>query len=448
MGRPLSRLPGACLVMVLVLIFNPAWPGSTPVSAATGIEVKTLSAKPSFPDRIDFRLEATSQHKITEVALLYRVGVSPIERMAYPSFEPGSDIVAQYSLDTQENYLPPGVWVEYYWTLQDESGDTFQTAPERFSYEDTRFQWHSLQKGLISVYWYEGSDQFGQMVIDSAARTADRLQQEIGASITEDVKVLVYASKDQLFGALPAYSAEWIGGQAYPSLSLILLTIAPGADASSEVRRMVPHEITHVIFNQATENPYNAPPTWLDEGLATHMQEQTDARFATALQRAAESGDLIPIRALNSSFPLDEDRALLSYAESASVVEYLVKDFGRDRIQQLMSRFREGVTYEEAIQGAFGLGLGELDREWRASLPYSQPELTAVAETPVAQPTVVAPAETTGQGDSTRVSPTTFPGNVLIASLLAGGLFCLAGLLAVIVVLVLIVTRHRSHQRQ
>ncbi|MCL5256948.1 MAG: peptidase MA family metallohydrolase [Chloroflexi bacterium] len=441
MARLSTPLPKVCSAFALVLILNTSFVLPAPVIAATGIEVKSQSAQPSFPNSIDFHLEAASSSKITQVALLYRVGTSPIERMAYPKFEPGSAISAQYTLDTQENYLPPGVWVEYYWTLQDESGETLQTAPVRFSYEDTRFQWHSLQKGLISVYWYSGSDQFGQMVLDSATRTADRLQQEIGASTQENIKLLVYASQDQLFGALPAFSADWIGGQAYPSLNLILLTIAPGTDAASEVKRMVPHEVTHIIFGQATENPYNSPPAWLDEGLATYMQEQSDSRFSSELQQAAESGNLIPIRALNSSFPLDENRALLSYAESASVVDYLIKTFGRSKIENLMARFRDGVTYEKALQGAFGLGLDELDKQWRASLPYPQPQVTAITQTPATTPTAArTPTE------SAQVSPTPAAQNSSAQSSFTPTILYWIGLVGGIVVVLLVIrSRFRPH---
>src|SRR5690606_20247509 len=122
---------------------------------------------------------------------------------------------------------------------------------------------------------------------------------------------LAYASGDDFSGALVANSADWIGGVAHSSLSLILGNIAPGGRASQEIRRMIPHEVSHVVVAHASDNPYNSPPPWLDEGLATFIQEVDDPRLETALDRAVREGRLIPLGALRSSFPADPDQALL-----------------------------------------------------------------------------------------------------------------------------------------
>ena len=56
-----------------------------------------------------------------------------------------------------------------------------------------------------------------------------------------------------------------------PALHVIMAVLPPGN--YDEVGRVVPHEISHQVLHQATDNPFSRPPQWLNEGLAVYWQE-------------------------------------------------------------------------------------------------------------------------------------------------------------------------------
>jgi hypothetical protein len=58
----------------------------------------------------------------------------------------------------------------------------------------------------------------------------------------------------------------------------------------------------------------------------------------------------------------------LYYGEVYSVIDFMLDEYGRDKMRQLLLVFSEGVRQEEALQRAYGFGLDELDMRWRASL--------------------------------------------------------------------------------
>ena len=58
-----------------------------------------------------------------------------------------------------------------------------------------------------------------------------------------------------------------------------LTRITEGMTRDKDIRRAVPHEISHQVLHQATKNAFNSPPQWLDEGLATYWQETGRDRF-------------------------------------------------------------------------------------------------------------------------------------------------------------------------
>ena len=77
---------------------------------------------------------------------------------------------------------------------------------------------------------------------------------------------------------------------------------------------------------------------------------------------------LITLPSLSSSFPAADTGASLSYAQSRSLVAYLIGTYGWDRMRELLAAFQEGATQNDALLSVYGRALSALDREWRASL--------------------------------------------------------------------------------
>ncbi|MGH2688541.1 MAG: ATP-binding cassette domain-containing protein, partial [Actinomycetota bacterium] len=68
--------------------------------------------------------------------------------------------------------------------------------------------------------------------------------------------------------------------------------------------------------------------------------------------------------------PLDAADAALYYAESLSVVQFVIDHFGEEKIAALIDAYREGVSHDDAALRALGVDLDELDRLWKESLGY------------------------------------------------------------------------------
>lgn len=365
----------AGLLLILVLSAVVAIP--RPAHAA-GVTFVDTSATATFQQSITFRLTADADSPIVAVELYWRAAGDPELQAAFPSIQADRRVSASHVVDMSVNYLPPGIDLIYYWRVTEQGGDITESEPQTLFYMDERQRWQELTDGQVTVYWHNGSESFARDIVDTANRGIRRLSERFGVVASEPVRLVIYGDEKSFNRALPPNSAEWIGGQAHPQLNLIVAEIEPRSSTDAEVRRMVPHEISHLILYQATKNPFNSPPNWLDEGLAVYNQETPDARFQPALDEAVASGRLIPVRALNSSFPTDPDQAMLSYAESASIVAFIAEDLGDDTLAALVAVFRDEVSYAEAVERALGMTIDELDAQWKASLGYqgdTPPEL-------------------------------------------------------------------------
>lgn len=430
----MSRIRQATLALVLIAILV-----SPPMAMAQGqVRFERIAQSYRFPEEIVFSVEVSGDADIVGLELSFRATDSPYTQSRWPTFTPGRQVKTSYRLDTQVDFYPPGTEFRYYWTATDANGQVFESPEQTFLYDDNRFSWNTVSTEDVAVYWYEGSRSFGQEVLDTATRALARLEQDAGVETHRQVRIYLYANRTDFYGALGPNSPEWIGGQSHPAQALIVAWLEE--DDSWEIGRMIPHELSHVVLYQATHNPYAGNPNWLEEGLAVHNQEVPDYEYPLLVEDAAREGQLIPLRALSASFPSDPDLAILSYAESYSIIEFILERYGPEGMAALVDVFAEGETAEEGVRRALGVSLDELEAQWRATLPA--PAVTpAPGETPLAQPT----RRPTRQRTALPTRPPVDRGGSstpLIVGLLASGLLCM-GLLAVgtIIVGVILLTR-------
>ncbi len=365
-GRRFGRLWG--LVLLLGQLAGGGVVGAAR-PAQEGIRIVDTSVSASFPNEVLFSITVESDSEIVSLELSYRVSGDPYTRSRWPEFTSARQVEATYRLDTQIEHYAPGSEFHYYWTLTDAAGRQVESPEEVFFYEDDRFDWQELSSERVAVFWYEGDEAFGQRLLDTAVRALDRLERDVGVEATRLIRIYVYGKERDFRRALGPNAPEWIGGQALPGRSLIVAWISPDAQEYGEIERMLPHELSHVVLYQATHNPYTSNPTWVEEGIAVHNQEVPDADFPALVEEAAREGRLIPLRALAASFPSDTDLALLSYAESVSIIEFILDQYGEEGLAALVDVLAEGETAEVAVERALGVSLEELEEDWRATLP-------------------------------------------------------------------------------
>jgi hypothetical protein len=367
----MSRYALLLALLLLALLAPVAAPAAAQSSTPMDVEVLNSAAQVEFPNSITFSLVAENDGApITEAALLYGATRSDTRTIVPLSFTPGRSVELQHRLDTRIYHLPVGVEVSYSWLLRDADGNEFETPVNELIYHDDRFTWQQRSERGITVYWYAGGDAFGEVLIETATSALDQLQVETGVDQVDPIKIYIYENTGDMRAALRSNSVEWVGGQAVPSLGLIIGAIAP--DRLDEVGRIVPHELSHQVLYQATENPYGGVPLWFEEGLAVYNQEAVDDYFPDIIDTAARSDTLVPLEALAASFPTDPDRALLSYAQSHSVVAYIIDTYGTEKLSELVAAFREATPLDEALPEVLGVTVDELDAAWRETLPPAE----------------------------------------------------------------------------
>ncbi|MFT4040106.1 MAG: peptidase MA family metallohydrolase [Thermomicrobiales bacterium] len=334
-------------------------------AAVPGLSITRNDAEPNFPTNITFFLQATTEHPVASVALLYHPPGIETLSVELPRITPGAtELDIAQTVDLQSGELPVGIDVIYRWRITDTEGNVTETPDQTTHYFDTRYDWTELEGPRVTVYTYDASPEFRQQILDSAEQTIDRLHTAYGILPTQRIRIWAYPNKEDFYGSLAPNSEPWIAGQAQPSLYLISAILPP--DDTREMDRVVPHEVTHQVIYQVTQNPFNYPPLWLNEGLAVYWQRTGRDRFYTYALEMAKEGNVPPLRTLNGEFAYDTQGALGSYALSLSVVIYILDTYGDEAMAKLLHAFTQGISYEDAVEQGLGLTYDELDAGWRA----------------------------------------------------------------------------------
>lgn len=142
--------------------------------------------------------------------------------------------------------------------------------------------------------------------------------------------------------------------------------IAPGDMGYAAT--VVPHELTHVVFDDVTKNPYHFPPHWLNEGIAVYNSQGYDSSDRSLVASAAANGTLMPLAAIRGQFPTEQDRFYLAYAEAVSTVDYFMRKYGKANLDKLLTAFGTGASDDEAFSAAIGMDTASFDAAWQKAV--------------------------------------------------------------------------------
>jgi hypothetical protein len=380
-GR-LARTAAPLVVLTLLLCVGLARPtpaagftgfGATTADATYGVRMRfTVKLPNGPPDQLDLLLRFTGSDATV---------VAPVQPAASS---------AEYTWDAAANAITPNTRIAYRWRAT--NGGVVTLSPEQtLLYDDNRpgLSWHSDAIGEATVHWYGGAEaqarHFGQITAN-AATAAEKL---LGHKLAGPVDIFVYVSHDEFFGALGPGAREWTGAATFPNLRTIFMWL--GGGSQSYLETTVTHEVTHVVFHDATANPFHDPPTWFNEGFAVWSEQQSAGSRAGTVRSAASGGGLLAFDGISQSFPIGSDAAGLAYSEGATMVQMIIDSYGRAGIAKIAAAWRSGASDAEALQAGTGVTVAQLYAKYFASFGVAEP--TAVRPAPILASNVDKPPQ-------------------------------------------------------
>jgi hypothetical protein len=444
-----TRLAVAVLVVAASLLGR-----AGVVTAADPVTFGSPASSSAFGVSLEFTQPTTIAAKPTRVELLLQTpGAAGPNVIDIPPVAAGSQTL-RYSLDLSQGHIYPNTTFIAQWRVTDNVGKTWLGPKVTQVYADDRLDWKTLKGKVVRAHWYEGDAAFGRRILDIGDTAIADTSKLLGVTETEPIDFYVYADQNKFYDALGPGARENVGGEAHADIRTMFALITPSDVGASWVEAVVPHELTHLVFATAIDNPYHEPPHWLNEGLAVYLSEGYAQSYKGSVRDAVRGNSIIPLAGLVGAFPTAYERFFLGYAESVSAVDFIVRTYGRDALVGLIRSYAKGLSDDEAFTAAFKVDTAGFEAAWLHDIGAKPPVRVGPVAAPIgplpsgwAGPIIVpsvapeAPGGPTG-GAVTPASPTspagTSDGQVSVVVVIA------VVLLVVAVLGVAIVARRRK----
>jgi hypothetical protein len=358
--------------LALTLVLTGLLVGASPAWASADVRFDPPSASGTFGQTLSFQTTFQAEQAPVRVELLTTLPgdeTRTVTEAAVEEIAPGT----WRAVVRQAGHVVPNTAYDYRFRVVTADGERLgPSASHRVV--DERLEWQQLRGDGVTVWWDRGDRAFAERALGIAEDAIASATELLGVEDLAPLDFFIYSDDREFRQALGPGTRENVGGEAHPYIHTLFGLIEPQQVTSGWVEELVVHELAHIVFDEAVDNPYGYPPRWLNEGLAVYVAKGYDDADRAQVASAARAGSLIPLEGLAWQFPTRAGRFSLAYAESVSAVDHLVETFGQDTLVALITSFADGLTLDEAFVAATGEGFERFEASWLASLGAERPE--------------------------------------------------------------------------
>jgi len=130
----------------------------------------------------------------------------------------------------------------------------------------------------------------------------------------------------------------------------------------------LPHELGHIIFREFIGFKARIP-AWFEEGVAMYQEKARRWGAHDTVRQAIENGTFKPLNELSiTSLRYRPSKGLINlfYAESASVVNFLINEYGKQRFVRLCRKLKDGGPFSWALDSIYVRfkNVDDLNKAW------------------------------------------------------------------------------------
>ena len=377
------------------------------------ISVDSSDAVNQFPNGVTFSISLHSDSEISKVQFRYTVPPDGTNVYEAPECTSGASVKCTYNLKSgAELFLVPGANVVYYWQATDAAGDTLQTEPATFVYEDDRFHWKSVSDGNLTLWYYSGSESDVRPLLQTGVEGLQRMEDLLATSVGFPVKVYAYATAEDMRPATLSTQDTPAGVITLGEVYFSDTAVVSEDEVPQDVLR---HELAHIVIKQAVAGPFGNLPAWLNEGTAVYAQANRLPEEEDALNLAIKSNDVLSLRSMSSaSVAMSSANVSLFYGEAWSLVSFLINDYGAEKFAGLFAVFKAGSTVDKALLQVYGFDQDGMESAWRQSVGLPPKQATPSEGQGTQPPPTLKPFGGDGQQGGSGQTASSGSGNRLL----------------------------------
>src|SRR4030042_996787 len=230
-------------------------------------------------------------------------------------------------------------------------------------------EWEKATSTHFIVYYKKAQEEFIRLIIDKSEDYYNRIAYNLGFTRFNfwlwDNRAKIYIHDNPQEFQSATGQPSWSGGCAQVNTK----TIHSYPYAQGFTETILPHEMGHIIFREFVGYDNASIPLWLDEGVAAYQEKARHIAANRISREAIRTGKFINLARLsriNQDMLEGGNLVQIFYAESLSIVDFLVKEYGTERFVYFCQNLRDKKDLESAIKTGYSFNnIQELDSAWQ-----------------------------------------------------------------------------------
>lgn len=213
-------------------------------------------------------------------------------------------------------------------------------------------EWNVEKSQHFEVYYKNVPEDFVKEVEDAAEGYYYSISKNLGFarykgwSVNERAKIYIYDDQDDYLRN--ARQAGWSHGVAYVRQK----KIQTFPSDSGFFDALLPHELGHIIFREFIGYDVRIP-LWLEEGVAMNQERSRRLGAHKKVEEFINDGSFIPLERLNLSGRVTNEDVHRFYAESASIVNFMLEEYGASRFDRFCEKIKSGYPFKSSLSSVY-----------------------------------------------------------------------------------------------
>lgn len=216
-------------------------------------------------------------------------------------------------------------------------------------------EWKEYKRRHFIVYYKNAPFDFVKSVEEMAEDYYGEISKNLGFTRykgwTWDERAKIYIYDDSEDYVRSARAARWSHGVASPKDKVIRTFPAAHGFFDSTL----PHELGHIIFREFIGFKAQVP-LWFEEGVAMYQEKARRWGAHKAVKKAMKEEAFIPLEELtimHLSQKTSPEEVNLFYTEAASVIQFLIGEYGKQRFVRLCRKLKDGNPFEWTFESIY-----------------------------------------------------------------------------------------------
>lgn len=241
-----------------------------------------------------------------------------------------------------------------------------QFGKNKVQYES--FDWKYISTVHFDVYFHQGGEYLAKFAGVELERSLKHIENQLDYKLQNRISVIVFNSHNQFQqnNVLNQFFSEAVGGVTGLFKNRIVM---PFQGSYSQFSHLIGHELVHGVLNdmfhggslQASLSQGGFfMPTWMNEGFAEFSSIRGMDTETDMFMRDLTLNDNLP--------PLQRISGYLSYRAGQTFYWYVAKEYGQEKVGELINRMRSYKSVENAFQRSFKMSIEDFSEKWQRDI--------------------------------------------------------------------------------